>query len=268
MLVVGELINSTRKRIQPAVDNRDVAFLQDLARQQGEAGSHYIDCNAATVGIEREPDTLKWLVQIVQEVVDLPCAIDSPNAGAMLAALEVHKGKPMINSITAEKEKMDQLLPVIKQTECKVIGLCMGDGGMPQTLEDRLRNASILVDALSGAGVAAADIYLDPLVFPVSTDPSYGRLVLDGIHELHTRFPGVQAVCGLSNVSYGLPQRKWVNRAFMVLTMGAGLDAVIVDPLDASLMALVSATDALLGADEFCMNYLTAARGGKFDNLQ
>lgn len=267
MLIVGELINSTRKRIQPAVVNRDVAFLQDLAKQQADAGSHYIDCNAATVGVEHEQEALSWLTQIVQEVVDLPCAIDSPNASAMLAALEVHKGKPMINSITAETAKLESLLPVIEKTSCKVIALAMGDSGMPNNVEERLQNAGVLVEALSKAGVAPGDIYLDPLVCPVSTDGSYGKMVLGTIQEMHRQFPGVQTVCGLSNVSYGLPQRKWINRAFMVLTMGAGLDAVIVDPLDKQMMALIGASDALLGNDEFCMNYLTAARGGKYDDI-
>jgi 5-methyltetrahydrofolate--homocysteine methyltransferase len=267
MLVVGELINSTRKRIQPAVENRDVGFLQDLARQQAEAGAHYIDCNAATVGVEKEPETLSWLVWTVQEVVDLPCALDSPNANAMLAALSPHKGKPMINSITAEKEKMDSLLPVISQTSCKVIALCMGDGGMPSSIGERMQHAGALVEALSGAGVAREDICLDPLVYPVSTDSNNGRMVLETIQEIHRQFPRVQTICGLSNVSYGLPQRKWLNRAFMVLTMGAGLNAVIIDPLDKVMMGLIASADALLGNDEFCMNYLTTARAGRLEGI-
>ena len=268
MLIVGELINSTRKAIRPAIENRDVAFIQNLAQKQSNAGAHYIDCNAATVGIEKEPEMLPWVIQKVQEVVDLPCAIDSPNATAMLAALEVHKGKPMINSITAEQEKMNSLLPVIQKTECKVFALCMGDGGMPRDVDERMKNARILVEQLRSAGVADGDIYLDFLVCPVSTDGRYGSMVIDTIRCMKLEFPDVQTVCGLSNVSFGLPERKWVNRAFMVLTMGAGLDAVIIDPLDPVMMALIYATEVTLGKDEFCMEYLMAARCGKLDGLR
>jgi len=268
MLVVGELINSTRKVIRPAIESQDAAFIQDLAQKQADAGAHYIDCNAATVGVEREPEMLSWVVQKVQEVVDLPCAIDSPNAAAMVSALQVHRGKPMINSITAEQAKLDSLLPVVEKNACKVIALCMGDGGMPQDVEERLKNARLLVERLRDVGVADEDIYLDPLVCPVSTDSRFGKIVIDTLRAMKAEFPEVQTICGLSNVSFGLPERKWINRAFMVLTMAAGLDAVIIDPLDRVMMALIYAAEATLGKDEFCMEYLSAARSGRLEGLQ
>jgi 5-methyltetrahydrofolate--homocysteine methyltransferase len=139
---------------------------------------------------------------------------------------------------------------------------------MPQDVEERLKNARLLVERLRDVGVADEDIYLDPLVCPVSTDSRFGKIVIDTLRAMKAEFPEVQTICGLSNVSFGLPERKWINRAFMVLTMAAGLDAVIIDPLDRVMMALIYAAEATLGKDEFCMEYLSAARSGRLEGLQ
>jgi 5-methyltetrahydrofolate--homocysteine methyltransferase len=261
MLVVGERINSTRKRVQPAIENKDVAAITEEATMQTKAGAHYLDCNAATVGVDREPEYLTWLVQTVQSVTDgTPCAIDSPNSKAVQAALNVHKGVPMINSISAEKAKFDALLPLARDAKAKVVALVMDDEGIPKTAKGRITIGRRLVDGMVKAGIEPDNIYLDSLVYPVGAEANAGTAVLETIQTLRKSYPGIHFICGLSNVSYGLPNRKLLNQAFMVLTMGAGLDAVIVDPTDKKLMSLVYAAEALLGRDEFCANYIQASR--------
>lgn len=265
MLIIGERINSTRKTIGEAVKAHDTDFIRQEAVQQAEAGAHFLDCNGAVVGVEAEPETLIWLVQTCQEATGLPCAIDSPNASAIEAALKIHKGQAFINSITAEKEKFARILPLAVAHKAKVVALCLDDSGIPQTADARMQAADFLVENLTSGGVAPDDIYLDPLVFPVSTNGHAGVDVLETIRYIRATHPGVHTVCGLSNVSYGLPVRKLLNRAFLVLCMGAGLDGVIADPLDQSLMALIYAGEALLDRDEFCGNYLSMARAGKLE---
>lgn len=262
MLIIGERINSTRKSIAPAVKERNAGFLQEEARKQVEAGADYLDCNAATVGRDQEPDALCWLVRTVQEAVDRPLSLDSPNPDAIAAALKVHRGTAIINSITAEREKWERLLPLVREHHAKVIALCMDDSGMPATGEDRVRVAMQLIERLVAAGVPEEDVIVDPLLVPVSVDSQNGNHALRAITEIKQRCPKVRVSVGLTNVSFGLPERRWLNRAMLVLALGAGLDTVICDPTDGELMALLRAAEALLGRDEYCMEYLAAARSG------
>ena len=264
MLVVGERINSSRKGIEPAVRDRDAEFIMREARDQVDAGAHVIDVNTATL-MDDEVESLKWAVQLIEDSVGVPICIDSPNPMAVTEVLPLCKGKAMINSITAEAERYAKLIPLIQEHKPNVVGLCMDDRGMPDTAEDRIRIASDLIGKLSNDGVPIGDIYIDPVVTPVSTDTRYGMAVLDAIEAIMKAFPGVHTICGLSNVSFGLPNRKQVNQMFLVMAMTKGLDGVILDPCDKRIMANLITTITLLGKDEFCMNYLTAFREGKFD---
>jgi cobalamin-dependent methionine synthase I len=263
MLIIGERINSTRKAIAPAVKERDAAFIQEEARKQANAGADYLDCNAATVGRREEPEALCWLVQTVQEAVDLPISLDSPNPEAIEAALRVHRGTPLINSISGEQEKLERLLPLVRDYHAKVIALCMDDEGMPRTSEDRVRIGTRLVARLTAAGVPEEDVILDPLLMPISVDSRHGLDALQPMAQLKRHYPNSRVSVGLTNVSYGLPERRWLNRAMLLLAMGAGLDAAICDPTDHDLMSMLLAAETLLGRDEFCANYLAAARAGK-----
>ena len=139
MIVVGELINASRKAIGEAISNQDADAIKKIALEQHEAGADYIDVNAG-IFVEEEAEYLSWLVELVQSVVDGPCCIDSPNPAAIEAALAVHKGDtpPMLNSISLEKERYDALLPILAGTDMKVVALCMSDEGMPETTDDRL----------------------------------------------------------------------------------------------------------------------------------
>ncbi|MBW2031693.1 MAG: methyltetrahydrofolate cobalamin methyltransferase [Deltaproteobacteria bacterium] len=264
MIIVGELINASRKSIKEAIEAQDVKTLRAIAKDQESAGAHYIDVNAG-VFEKGEADHLKWLVEIVQDVVDVPCCIDSPNPAALEAALSVHQGTPMINSITLEKDRCDKLLPIIAGTDFKVVALCMSDKGMPRTAEERLSVAEGLVDILLKNNIKVQNIFVDPLVQPVATDQSFGREFLEAIEAIMKRFEGIHTICGLSNISFGLPERRFLNQTFMVMAITKGLDAAIVDPLDKRMMGNIVSAEALAGRDRFCMNYLKAYRGHQLD---
>ena len=264
MIIIGELINASRKAIKAAIEAEDAEAIQKVARDQAEAGADYIDVNAG-IFVGQEPAYLKWLVETVQKAVDKPCAIDSPDPEAIEAALSVHKGKPMINSISLEKERYEKLMPIVADTDMKVIALCMSDKGMPQTVADRMAIAEELVGGLLENNVPVENIFVDPLVQPVSVNTTFGVEFINAIEQIVQRFDGIHTACGLSNISYGLPARKFMNQTFMTMAIAKGLDGAIINPLDQRMMANIIAAEALSGKDNFCMNYLKAFRSGVFD---
>lgn len=265
MLVVGELINASRKAIGAAIENSDQAAIQQVARDQRAAGADYLDVNAG-IFVGKEAEYLQWLVQTVQEATDdAPCCIDSPDAAAIAEALKVHKGKAMINSISLEKERFEALLPLIAGTDLKVVALCMSDEGMPETAEARLGIADKLINRLVKNNVSLGNIYVDPLVQPISTKDSFGVEFLKAVEGIMGNYPGVHTICGLSNVSYGLPVRKIINQAFAIMAISRGLDSLIVNPLDAQMMANLVAAETIAGRDGYCVNYLKAYRAGKLE---
>lgn len=264
MIIIGELINASRKAIGQAIEAGDVELIQKTAREQAQAGASYIDVNAG-VFVGKEPEYLRWLVETVQAAVDVPCAIDSPDPKAILAAIEVHKGVPMINSISLENERHDNLMPILAGTDMKVIALCMSDEGMPETVEDRLRIADKLVNSLVQNRVPVENIFVDPLVQPISVNGRFGMEFIEAVEQIKERFKGIHTACGLSNVSYGLPARKFLNQTFMIMAIAKGLDGAIMNPLDKKMMASIIAAEALAGRDDFCAEYLQAFRAGMFE---
>lgn len=260
MIIVGELINSTRKAIAHAIEQKDKDLIQDLARRQAEAGASFIDVNAAVSGNEIE--NMKWLVHIIQEAVNTPLCIDSPSPAAIKAGLELCRQKAVINSISAEKERWDWMLPLVQEYKCGVVALCMEDGGMPETVEDRLRVADKLVLGLVAVGVSEEDIYLDPLIKPLGVNHNFGREALQTTRLLREKYPKTHIISGLSNISFGLPERRLLNRAFMAMSIAVGMDSFILDPLDQAMMSLLVAANTLAGQDEYCMDYLSGVQAG------
>jgi len=263
VLIIGELINCTRKRIAKAVEKKDIGYIQKIALDQVEAGADILDINAGIAGMEVE--LLPWLVETVQAVTDVQLCLDSADGAALSAALPICKNKPMINSITDEAKVVDVILPLVAENKTQIIALCTSDELSGETTDDRLKIAASLVGKLTDAGVPPGDIYVDPCVYPISTNVNNGMEFLNALEQMKDYCEGVHTVCGLSNISFGLPTRKILNQAFMIMAMAKGLDAVILDPLDKRMMANVIATETLLGRDEFCMNYIQAYRRGKFN---
>lgn len=262
MLIVGERINASRKAIRASLEQKDAVSIQSEATAQAAAGAHYIDVNGGTFP-GREPELLCWLVDVVQEVCERPLCLDSSDPAAFSAALpRVKHGVPLINSLTLEGQRFERAVPLVREFRAKVVALCQGEG-LSSTAQQKIDTASRLIERLTGAGIELDRIYVDPLVFPVATDSAAGGAALAAIGEIMRRFPGVHTICGLSNVSHGLPARKLVNRTFLVSATSAGLDAAILDPTDRELMAALAAQQAILGHDEYCLGFLKAFRDGK-----
>lgn len=264
MIIVGELINASRKTIKTAIENEDSEAIKKVALDQSDAGAKYIDVNAG-VFVGQEPEYLKWLVETVQSAVDGPCCIDSPDPNAIETALAVHKGTAMINSISLEKDRYNALLPIVSGTDLKVVALCMSDEGMPETADDRMKIVDKLVNGLLQNNVPIENIYVDPLVQPVATNKMFGVEFLNAIQQIVITFPGIHTVCGLSNISFGLPDRPFLNQTFMSMAIAKGLDGAIINPLDKKMMANIIGATALIGEDEYCMEYLKAFRENKLD---
>jgi 5-methyltetrahydrofolate--homocysteine methyltransferase len=261
MIIVGELINSSRKAIAEAIKARDSETIKKIASDQAEAGADYIDVNAG-VFVNKEAEHLTWLTETVQATVDIPCALDSPDPKALEAALKVHKGTPMINSISLEKERFDAIMPLMAGSDLKVVALCMSDEGMPKTVDDRMKIADKLINSLTAKDVALENIFVDPLVQPLSVDGTFGMEFINTIEKIIATWPGIHTMCGLSNISYGLPGRKFLNRTFMVMAITKGLDGAIINPLDRKMKASIIAAEALVGRDDYCANFLKAFRAG------
>ncbi len=264
MLIIAERINASRKQVAHAISTGDRTFIQGEALAQAQAGAHYIDVNAGTF-VGQEADKLKWIVEAVQEVTELPLSIDSPDAKVIKAVMPLLNKIPLINSITLEPSRIEGILPLIVTHKTKVIALCQSEHGSAETTELKVALAGQLVEKLTGAGVPLDNIYIDPLVFPLSTNPQSANVTLDAIGEIMKTFPGSHTICGLSNVSYGLPARKLVNRAFLAAAVARGLDAAIIDPTDQFLYAMLKAATLVAGKDDFCMDYIRAFREGRLE---
>ncbi len=262
MIIIGERINSSRKSISQALTSHDAEFIQNEAKAQIEAGAHYLDVNAGSF-VGEEERYLRWLIEVVQEVTDHPLCIDSPDPEVIKSVLPLAKTAPMINSITLEPHRLEGILPLVAEYKTKVIGLCQAADAMAETAEDKLTMAGHLVEKVTAAGVPLDNLYIDPLVYPLATNTDSALATLDAIEHIMKEFPGVHTTCGLTNISYGLPNRKLVNRTFLVAAIVRGLDSAIIDPTDKMLYGSLKAALMIGGKDEFCMDYVTAFREGK-----
>lgn len=265
MLIIGEKINTSRNSIKEAVENKDADFIIKTAKEQAEAGADFIDVNAGTF-VNKETEMLCWLVETVQSAVDTPLCLDSPDPNALNEAIKLHKGEPMINSISMEAERLDALLPVVTSHPCRVIALCMARTTMPTTVEERFQVASDLIEKLTENGVPLEKIHVDPLIQPISVDTNMGLGALGAIRQIMDGFPGVNTICGLSNISFGLPKRLLINRNFLALAMSYGLNGAILDPNDKKLMATMTTVDMLLGNDLYCEKYIDAYHQGTLES--
>jgi len=265
MLVIGEKINASNRSVGEAISRRDKEFILSLVKSQAEAGAHYIDVNAgAGKGSgENEMDAIEWLVDVVQDATDKPLTIDSESPAAIEAALKKCRGEDlMINSVTAEKSRLEPVGSLAAGRKAKLVALAMGEGGIPDTAEKRLEACEIIMTYLTGQGMQPEQVFFDPLVLPISVDSNQGLVTLKTIQQIKSRYPDAKTVMGLSNISFGLPARKMINRSFLLMAAYAGLDAAILDPVDTRMMSAVKAAELLTGKDPYCRSYLRAYRKG------
>lgn len=260
--VIGERINTTLKKVQAAVADRDADYIKNDVEKQTAAGATYIDVNAGA-RIGHEEADMRWLLEVVQTATELPLCLDSPDPAILEMAYGLVDKKPMINSISLEKDRFDPMMKYLQGKECRIIALCMDDSGMPKTSQDIVDRAKELVSELEGIGFFRDDIFIDPLIQPMSVDVSNGTMAMEAIATIMQELKGVHTTGGLSNISYGLPQRKIINRCFLSMMMAHGFDSAIMDPLDSDIMALMNTADMLAGNDNFCMNYIKGVRANK-----
>jgi cobalamin-dependent methionine synthase I len=261
MKIIGEKINGTRKLVGKAIAERDVAFIQNLAKKQVDGGAFWLDINAGTHP-DQEPADLAWLIDLVQGVVDVPLCLDSANPKALRIAMKEVKKTPMINSISGEVARLSGILPIAAEFGCEVIALCMDDKGIPATSEARLEVIGKVLEETRRAGIPDEKVYVDPLAMTIATNTKAGQIIFDTMRAIRAHYPQVHISCGLSNVSFGLPVRSLINRTFLVLALNAGMDTALIDPNDRDLQAAMRAADLLLGNDKHCLNYTRAFRAG------
>jgi len=261
MKIIGEKINGTRSQVKKAVAERDAAFIKNLAQSQVEAGAHWLDVNAGTPP-EREPEDLVWLIQTVQEVVDVPLCLDSANPTALAAGIKQTRHTPLINSLSGEKNRLEGILPLASETGCSLIALALDDKGIPASVEDRLAVIRRLFGEMKRVGIPEDRVYVDPLVMTIASNNESGRIAFSTMRAILSEFPSAHLTCGLSNISFGLPARTIINQAFLTLALDAGLDTAILDPLDRELRKTLLAAEVVLGRDRHCLNYTRAYRSG------
>jgi len=268
MLLMGESINGTRKQVGEAIQNRDAEFIKDLALVQVEAGAGILDVNGGVAGGDEEADIV-WLIETVRSVTDTQLMVDSASGEALTVGVEAaikDGGKvPFINSISMEQARIDAVIPQIEKHKCPVVGLCMNDEGIPDTAEGRFEVASQLCDLVDKAGLPTKDLYIDTLVLAVSADGEAANITMGALKMVKEKLP-VSTTGGLSNVSFGLPNRGLLNRTFVSMCAGIGIDSIIVDVRNKQMMATVRAIEALRGEDAYCGGYLKCHREGLFED--
>ena len=264
MKIIGEKINGTRKRVSQAIAERDAEFIRDLARKQAEAGSAWLDVNAGTHP-NQEPDDLVWLIENIQSVVDTPLCLDSANPEALKIAIQAVNKTPMINSISGEPGRLAGILPLVAEHGCPVIALAMDDKKIPETSEKRFEVISGIIKETRALGIPDSNMYFDPLAMTISTNTQNALIAFETMHCVREQYPEAHLTIGLSNISFGLPGRSFVNRYFLSLAIQAGLDSAILDPLDREIQAAILTTDLILGHDKHCLNFIRASRKGLFE---
>ncbi len=264
MFLMGESINGTRKQVAEAIQVRDEGYIRTLVADQMNAGADLLDVNGGVAGGDEVADIL-WLVDAVKDATDARLMIDSANPAALDAGVRsvIAKGgeAPFINSISGEQARIDAVLPLIREFGCPVVGLCLSDEGVPATPEARFAVAQQMFELCTEAGLAPEDLWIDPLVLTVSADPSAAQVTMATLRLIKENLP-TRTTGGLSNVSFGLPNRPLLNRTFVAMCAGLGIDGVVVDVRNKAMMATINAIRALRGEDSYCGGYLKAHRAG------
>ncbi len=263
MIIIGEKINGAIPSVAEAIAQKDANFIKELARTQADAGAHFIDvCASTDVSVELE--TMKWLIDLVQEVTETPIAVDSPSAEICVQAMAFCNKPGLINSVSMEGDKMDVIFPAIADTRWECAALLCDDTGIPKNGEQRMAVFAATMERAKAFNIDPSRLHIDPLVEMLCTSEDGINTVLTVIRKIKEQYPTIHVTGGASNISFNLPARKFVNQAFLVLAMGAGMDSAIINPLHKHMMGLIYATEALKGLDEYCMEYISGYREGLF----
>lgn len=262
MIIIGEKINGSIPSVAKAIAAKDAEKIKELAKTQTAAGATYIDV-CASVSEDIEVETMKWLIDIVQEVTDLPIAVDSPSVKVCVECMKFCKRPGLFNSVSMEGDKTDIAFPVLAENpEWEVVALLNDDNGIPQTADRRLEVFANLMSKAKQYGIDPSRFHIDPLVEMLCTSEDGIKMVTDVMHAIKKDYPTIHITGAVSNISFNLPARKLVNQGFVVLSINAGMDSAILDPLNRDMMGMIYATEALLGMDDYCMEYISGFRKG------
>ena len=261
MIIIGEKINGFIPRTLEAIEAKDEAYIREIAKSQTEFGADYIDVCAGTAP-EIERETMRWLIGLVQDEVDTPLSIDSSDTDVLLEMMELANKPGVINSISGEEGKCEAILPVIKGTDWGIVMLTCDKNGIPTDPDVKFDIADGLIQQALSHDIPLDKMFIDPLVTTLATTGDSMLSFNEAVRKIKGKYPEVHITSGLSNISFGMPYRKAINTQFLALAMSAGMDSAIMDPTSADMRATLYATEALLGRDEYCMNYLTAFRAG------
>lgn len=260
MIIIGERINGLFKDIAQGIQEKDPKPIQEWAVKQTDLGAGYLDVNTGPA-VEDSPGVMEWLVKVVQDVVDTPVAIDTTNVAAIEAGLKVHRGQALINSTTAQREKLEVLLPLAKEYNAKIIGLAMDKTGVPKNVDMRMAMAMEIVAACDEFGFPMEDLFIDPLILPVNVAQDHAPEVLETIRQIRIlASPPPKTVVGLSNVSQNCTNRSLINRTFLVMAIAAGLDAAIAEADDKDLVDAIATAEIIMNHDVYCDSYLDIYR--------
>ena len=258
-IIIGERINPTgRKKVGEALIAGDLDMVRRDAMNQVQAGAHVLDVNVGYPGVD-EPKMIVEAVTAVMEVADVPICLDSANPEVMEAALGVYRGKLLLSSVTAEREKMEAILPLAARHGAAVVAMLMDENGIPNDARERLEIARRIVGRAESLGIPRADVIVDCACMAVATDPNAAVVTLEAVRLVRQEL-GCNMTLGASNVSFGLPDRRALNGAFLAMVIAAGVNCPIVDPTVQEVAKAILAADLLLGKDEYGMNYIRAYR--------
>lgn len=266
MIIIGEKINGTIPVVKEAIEKRDTAFIADRAIKQTEAGAHFIDVCASTAP-EFEIETLKWLMEVVQDATDTPLCIDSPNPRVIEAVFKYANKPGMLNSISEEGNKCEILLPLMEGNSWEVVGLTCDNNGIASDLATKLAITSSLVKKAAKYNVTPDRIHIDPCVMALSTENNSLFNFTTEIKAIKELYPTIHVTGAISNISFGLPVRALLNKTCMAFAIQAGMDSAVMDPLNRDMMGTIFATYALMGEDKHCRKYSKVYRAGQIGTL-
>ncbi len=258
-MIIGERINPTgRKILAEEMKQGDYSRVEQDAIAQVQAGAGMLDVNAG-IPLADEPKILAECIQLVQSVTDVPLSIDSSIVAALEAGLEAYQGKPLLNSITGEEERLEAVLPLVAKYNCAVVAISNDEAGISENPDDRFDVARKIIERAADHGIHHSDIVVDPLVMPVGAINSAGRQVLYLVKRLREELK-VNTTCGASNFSFGIPNRKGMDGHFLSMAIGAGMTSAITNPLHEEVMQGVRAANVVMGHDQNCAKWLKKYR--------
>ena len=259
MIFIGERINAGFKEIKQAIIDRNGDVIKAVAQKQAAAKATYIDVNLGAVSTN--PDDFCWMIEMVQEAVDLPISIDNNKIVMIKEALKVCKKPPLINSTTADDQRLDELLPLAAEYHASIIGLVMDDTGSPKNVEKRVENGMKIFAKAMEYGLAPDQLFLDPIIMPLKYMQDQGQEILKAANQFQLlNDPPCHIVAGLSNISNGTKYKKLINRVFCAMLIANGLDAVILDVTDEELVNTILTAELLMNRSIYADSYLDAFR--------